>query len=1295
MKKSFLRIFGMATSFLLIFSNFGSAWQAVIDTSFGDGGITDFFNIGSGFFNRVRALVIQNDGKIIVGGSFTSYNGENIKHITRLNPDGSRDVSFMTGIGFEDEYYGYLIETIALQNDGKILIGGSFTSYNGQETNNIIRLNNNGSIDNSFIIGSGFNSSNNGSVRKIALQNDGKILVGGIFTSYNGISVNGLVRLNPDGSIDSSFNVGETFNNIYGYTDLSTITLQNDGKILIGGSFETPINNYYCVNKYQEEQPQYTTEESCLSAGYCYNKDCFIEGETEQSCIDNGNRRENSGFMWSQSTIKNLARLNSDGSIDTSFLPKNNLYKVNDINIQNDGKIIVGGFNETYIYTFSPFSVFADIAQNPNIFRLNPDGSIDNSFIAGEGFLKGYDTAIINKTIIQSDGKIIVIGDFLSYNGQGANSIARLNSDGSFDSSFNIGDGFGSNIGDGFIEDGGFGGYRIAYDIKLTNDGGFMVGGEFASYNKNEVNNIVKLNPDGSNNTNLNKNDIKGFDNTVHEIKTQDDGKILVGGEFSTYNEQSANGLIRLNANGSIDSSFDIGIGFDDLKGSAYITTIEIQDDDKILVGGRFTSYNGQPANGLIRLNANGSIDSSFDIGIGFDDGEGSAYITTIEIQDDDKILVGGRFTSYNGQPANGLIRLNTNGSIDTSFDIGDGFDDGYGYAYIYTTRIQDDDKILVGGRFNNYNTYYVNNIVRLNYDGSIDTSFDIGDGFDDEVYKIEIGKEGGILVGGYFTSYNRQPANGLIRLNANGSIDSSFDIGIGFDDGEGSAYITTIEIQDDDKILVGGRFNNYNTYYVNNIVRLNYDGSIDTSFDIGDGFDDEVYKIEIGKEGGILVGGYFTSYNKELINYISSLIGNTPVYLPNSNELLDIKNEFSKKGYNYQNIDFWGDTFFGDSKISLKETNGKIFRNLNIITDAGVLYLPENLEFKKSDNSNYTLTISPPSNYTGTTTVDSKPVLSAISVGSTTESLTLTNGAATLGMSVVGSTIGDPVSIYSSQDGSSWTYEKGGIVSDIDGQPYVSFTTDHFTYFAIAGSTGSFVINNDEASTTSQIVNLTISAPTATGMMFSNDGITWSGREVISTTKTWELSEGYEEKTVYAQFIANGEIYSTSDSILYGIVGDGTQGNLTLTITGGVTECVYGTSLDMNAQDVKIGIPYTFSGTFPSTWYCQDYQGIDGGWTLTIQTTDLTNEKGNTISGSNLLISHDTVVVQGDLACTGDVGTPIQFYSAPHVIFAKASESNKICKVSANDVSLLVNVPANQAPGSYSGTLTLTMNGF
>ncbi|AHB41806.1 hypothetical protein P148_SR1C00001G1027 [candidate division SR1 bacterium RAAC1_SR1_1] len=305
-----------------------------------------------------------------------------------------------------------------------------------------------------------------------------------------------------------------------------------------------------------------------------------------------------------------------------------------------------------------------------------------------------------------------------------------------------------------------------------------------------------------------------------------------------------------------------------------------------------------------------------------------------------------------------------------------------------------------------------------------------------------------------------------------------------------------------------------------------------------------------------------------------------------------------------------------------------------------------------------------------------------------------------TVRMPALGKNIDDVVDIFYSQNlSSNWSFHGTSTVIDIAGIPYVEFTTDHATYFAIGEGTGSFVINNDDASTNSQNVTLNISGAIAY-MRFSNDNSNRSAWESISDTKSRTLSAGTGTKTVYAEFDLDSDFIadiSTSDTIEYtdGSSGNGTNGNITLTITGGVTECIYGTSLTMDAQEVKIGVPYTFTGTFPSTWYCQDYRGINGGWTLTIQTTDLINEKSNVISGSNLLISHNPVVVEGDSACTGDNGTATQFYSAPYEIFEKIPDSNKICRVSADNVGLLVNVPANQAPGSYSGTLTLTMNGF
>src|SRR5690606_28104299 len=122
----------------------------------------------------------QNDGKIVIGGNFTTYNGAGRNRIARLNADSSMDTSFDPGLGAN-----FIVYSTAIQTDGKILIGGNFTTYNGTFMNRITRLNTDGSLDTSF--NSGYPNS---TVSTIAIQNDGKIIIGGNFTTYNGTGIN-------------------------------------------------------------------------------------------------------------------------------------------------------------------------------------------------------------------------------------------------------------------------------------------------------------------------------------------------------------------------------------------------------------------------------------------------------------------------------------------------------------------------------------------------------------------------------------------------------------------------------------------------------------------------------------------------------------------------------------------------------------------------------------------------------------------------------------------------------------------------------------------------------------------------------------------------------------------------------------------------------------------------------------------------------------------------------------------------------------------------------------------------
>ena len=716
---------------------------------------TENFNKWRGFNGGVKLTATQSDGKIIFGGSFTTYNGTTVNRIVRLNPDGSIDSSFNTGAGFNNS-----VKSISLQSDGKIIVWGSFTSYNGETANYILRLNSDGTKDSSFNTGAVFGSG----VASIALQPDGKIIAGKLYYfSVKGmyIPVTEIIRLNSDGSIDNSFFSSNFSNN---YSNDISISIQSDNKIIIGGSFSP-----------------YSFEGITLVAA---------------------NR---------------LVRLNSDGSIDSSFYTGTGFGngEVRSVSLQTDGKILVGG-------TFSSYN--KETAKR--IVRLNSDGTKDSSFNSGTGFDNQ-----INSITLQGDGKILAGGFFTSYNGETAISIVRLNSDGTKDSSFNSGIGFNNSV----------------LSITLQPNGKIITSGNFTSYNNSSARYIALIGEGG----NIEKNQINGstgFDNSVLSISVQDDGKILAGGSFSSYNGTTANRIVRLNSDGTKDSSFNSGTGFND-----NVISIVLQSDGKIIVGGSFTTYNGTTANKIVRLNPDGSIDSSFNTGTGFNGGVSQAIF-----QSDGSLLVGGSFTTYNGTTVNRIVRLDSDGSIRSYINLGTGFNNT-----VSSISEQADGKIIVGGSFTSFNGTTSNRIVRLNYNLTKDTSFNTGagsgQGFNGAVSFISPVINGQIIVGGAFTSYkNGATANKIVRLNSDGSVDSSFNTGTGFNEN-----VVSIVLQSDGKILAGGRFTTYNGTTANRIIRLNSDGSIDSTFNTGTGFNGgvSVASISLQEDGKILTGGSFTSY--------------------------------------------------------------------------------------------------------------------------------------------------------------------------------------------------------------------------------------------------------------------------------------------------------------------------------------------------------------------------------------------------------------------------------------------------
>ena len=318
---------------------------------------------------------------------------------------------------------------------------------------------------------------------------------------------------------------------------------------------------------------------------------------------------------------------------------------------------------------------------------------------------------------------------------------------------------------------------------------------------------------------------------------------------------------------GELDTTFttNIGTGFD----TGFVNDIKVQSDGKILVGGDFTEFDGTTSNYIARLNSDGTLDTTFttNIGDGFND-----TVDSIAIQSDGKIVVGGgAFTEFDGTTSNYIARLNSDGTLDTTFttNLGDGFD-----AEVYDVAIQSDGKIIAVGDFWEIDGTSSRAIARLNSDGTPDTTFttNLGDGFGGYIYDVEIQSDGKILVGGAFNSIDGANSNNITRLNSDGTPDTTFtDVGAALFDSD----VYAIKIQSDGKIIASGPFTEFNGTTSNYIARLNSDGvTLDTTFttNLGDGFDGEPNTILIQDTGKIILIGYFTSIDGTTSNYIARL---------------------------------------------------------------------------------------------------------------------------------------------------------------------------------------------------------------------------------------------------------------------------------------------------------------------------------------------------------------------------------------------------------------------------------------
>jgi uncharacterized delta-60 repeat protein len=744
------------------------------------------FDFGSSVNDSVRSVIALSDGKTLIGGYFTTVNGAVCGRIARLNADGSTDTTFQSGLAGANNG----IQSTILQPDGKILIGGFFTTVNGAARNRVARLNSDGTLDTTFQDPGADNQ-----INSIAVQPDGKVLIVGSFANVSGIPRANLARLNSDGTLDTSFLNGMSGAN----NGVLSVTVQPDGKILIGGFF-TMVNNV---------------------------------------------------------THTGLARLNSDGSVDASFLdgmngPQGAVYT---IALQPDGKVLIGG-------DFLKLNFNIDGAVRPAIARLNSDGSRDTSFVVTgvERFREALNPGTtVFSIVVEPNGDILYGGRFSSLNGDVQGFFGRLNSGGGVD--FDVSLSPPPQIITGNTVN------QTVNALALQPDGKVLLGGDFITTDTiMPRNRIARVNSDGSLDAAF-QNGPAGPERTVRSVAVQANGKILIAGNFVGLNGDTTlgGGCSRLNIDGSRDTTFP------GLTGSTNIScsVIAIQADGKVVIGGSFF-LTQQSVNRIGRFNSDGSVDITFASPAGGVDNT----VSTLAFQPDGKILIGGIFNNVSFVGRNRIARLNSDGSLDT------GFLNGLAGANntVNAIALQPDGKVLIGGAFTSLNGVARNRIARLNSDGTIDTGFLNGlAGANNVINCIALQPDGKILIGGTFTSVNGTGRNRLARLNSNGSLDTTFLNGMAAANGT----VNSFAVQCNGQVLIGGAFSTINGVGRNRIARLNSGGSLDTTFLNGlTGPNATVFSVAVQADDNVLIAGDFTIINGVARDKVARLMG-APVFTP------------------------------------------------------------------------------------------------------------------------------------------------------------------------------------------------------------------------------------------------------------------------------------------------------------------------------------------------------------------------------------------------------------------------------
>lgn len=707
---------------------------------------------------NIEAAAQQADGKLVVSGTFIRVNGTATSGLVRLNTDGSLDPSFSLNVQGSAQalavlpggqimaatttafvvggqtYRGLLklnpdgtlasgfspgsgpsgtatVRAMLVQPDGKVLLGGTFSSYNGVATPRLVRLNANGSVDQAFTsaLGSGFSSD----IAVLKLQTDGKILVGGRFIDVNGSGRRHLVRLQSTGALDTGYNPVSSSASSFGVMRLALDPVTGQAVVIgLGQSTFVPQRLNLDGSVDPTFQAQNLSSSNCLAVGAYANAQLSVDG----------NRRVLLSRGCNTGGISYLVRYTATGALDNLFDvsaalngPANVL-----LPLLNNQTLIGGDFNRFNTLSGTNLVMVNDLAAPSATFRPLLDAA-----------------GTVSRVLRQPDGKLLVSGVFREVNGLAAVNLVRLNVDGTLDSSF------GTPNFDGPVD-----------ALALQPDGNVVVAGAFTRVGSVISPMLARLLPTGSVDPAFQTPSVTSPVYAARAVAVQPDGKILLATNGGANFGGLPSPLQRFLPTGQLDAAYAQTIGI--VSG---ITDLVSLPDGRHYVAGGFSSFAGQPAEGLVRLMPDGTFDPTFTRPLTV---PAVPYINRVLVADNGQLVLGGAFSSYGGLNRASLVRLQNNGQVDPTLNAS--LISSSGILPLY---VQTDGKVIVGSSGNHFvGGIDRGSLSRLNADGSLDNTFVSGPGLvSGAVLSAAVQPDGKLVIGGVFSMVAGLPRMGVARL--------------------------------------------------------------------------------------------------------------------------------------------------------------------------------------------------------------------------------------------------------------------------------------------------------------------------------------------------------------------------------------------------------------------------------------------------------------------------------------------------------------------------------------------------